>query len=286
MFDRYVAIDWSASATPKTGRDSIWIADLRHGGTVDLSNPSTRAEAATVLSGIVDGQDGGRVLVGIDASFGYPQGSAAHFGLSDDPPWLAMWTEITALANEDVRNRNNRFEVAAALNRRAAGDGGPFWGCPHDDLHPALERTKPPIFEVSEFRTVEALLRTGGRYPKSAWQLLGAGSVGSQTLTLIPVLYRLLDRIGVWPFTTGLQQPHDRVVVAEVWPGLFLRHVPVGMIPDAAQVVATAEAMRDADTTGELPTWFTPRVDDPAPVEREEGWILGVVEPAGRNRPS
>jgi hypothetical protein len=25
MFDRFVVVDWSASSTPKLGRDSIWI---------------------------------------------------------------------------------------------------------------------------------------------------------------------------------------------------------------------------------------------------------------------
>jgi hypothetical protein len=108
--------------------------------------------------------------------------------------------------------------------------------------------------------------------------LLGAGSVGGQTLTAIPILYALLDTIDVWPFTTGLQNPSgSRAVVAEVWPSLFVTEIPLGTVPDAAQVVATVQALHAAALSSALADWFTPDVPDVDGVVSEEGWILGVV---------
>lgn len=278
-FDRYVVIDWSASASPKTGKDSIWIADLPTDGEPALHNPATRSEARGLLAGVLDGSGPARALIGIDASLGYPTGTARQFGLRGTP-WRAMWDAVAERSTDDAPNANNRFEVAAALNTRAAGTEGPFWGCPSDGFGVSLRRTKPSGFAVGEFRRVEQRLRSARRHPKSCWQLLGAGSVGSQTLTLLPILDGLLDRVDVWPLTTGLQVPTgDRPVVAEIWPTMFVSEIPVGMIADAAQVVGTAHALRDADRSGELVAWFAPELSphDTAIVESEEGWMLGPI---------
>lgn len=276
LFDRVVAVDWSASATPNRGADSIWIADRRSGQRTELSNPATRSAAERELLDIIDGPE--RTLIGVDASLGYPDGSASHLGLSGYPPWRSMWSAVAGLAVDDERNRNNRFEVAATLNRGGQAAEGPFWGCPTDALAPALRRTKPGAFEVPEYRSVEELLRSKGHYPKSGWQLFGAGSVGGQTLTLLPILQRVLDRVDVWPFETGLRVPEAdaRNVVVEIWPSWFVRDIPAGMIVDAAQVAGTVDAVWEADEVGELSNWFEPRVDDAEAIEREEGWILGV----------
>src|SRR5580658_9328413 len=59
----------------------------------------------------------------------FPAGFAARLGLSG-PPWRAVWDEIAGRITDDERNRNNRFDVADALNRRVSGGGFPFWGCP------------------------------------------------------------------------------------------------------------------------------------------------------------
>ena len=44
IFDRYIAVDWSANNGPKTGRDSIWIAEATASGPV----PSDRASGRIV----------------------------------------------------------------------------------------------------------------------------------------------------------------------------------------------------------------------------------------------
>lgn len=276
LFDRYVAIDWSAAAIPKQGADSIWVADLIDGGQTGLANHRTRLDAAAWLDDLADGAQQ-RVLVGVDAGLGYPQGAAAHFGL-EGVPWRSLWAAIAERSSDDDRNRNNRFDVAASLNSLGTGGPGPFWGSVDDSREPILRRTKPTSFDVPEFRIVEQRARDLGRFPKSVWQLLGAGSVGSQTLTFLPILVRLLDRVAVWPFTTGLRAPEAvaGVVIVEIWPSWFVDRGPPGIIPDAAQVAGTVAALSAADAAGDLAAWFAPRVDDERPIIDEEGWMLGV----------
>lgn len=285
LFDGYLVVDWSARNVPATGHDSVWIAELAEEGPPALSNPRTRIEAAAELRSIVARRHDRRVLLAIDVALGYPAGSAELFELSGTP-WWAMWCELAALVTDDARNRNNRFEVAAELNRRAGMMPGPFWGCPPGRTSAHLGSTKPgqSTSPVAELRETERALRALGRRPKSVWQLLGAGSVGSQTLTALPLLHRLRtdlgDRLHVWPFTTGLGAPDigsGTVTVVETWPSLFTAAgVPVGTVRDAHQVASTATALRDADVSGELAGWFT--IDGAADlrqaVEREEGWIL------------
>jgi precorrin-8X/cobalt-precorrin-8 methylmutase len=206
-----------------------------------------------------------------------------------DAPWRATWQRIAALLVDDEHNANNRFEVAAVLNRTIGGGHGPFWGCPAGRRYDGLAPTKPSTFPLAEFRATERALRAAGRRPMSVWQLAGAGSVGGQSLTAIPVLERLLTEHGavaVWPFTTGWTVPSlaaGGVVVAEVWPTAFDPPTPAGEPRDAAQVRHVAERLRDADRDGSLARWCAPPVGgldgiDAAAVTGEEGWVLGPVE--------
>mgnify|MGYP001818390670 CR=1 FL=1 len=296
LFDRHVVVDWSARNAPTTGADSIWIAHRDAAGTTTFSNPATRHAAVGELDALLGDGSGARTLLTLDASFGYPSGSAAWFGLDASSPWRAMWETLEREIDDDERNRSNRFEVAASLNRRGGGGPAPFWGRHATNEIAGLTVTKPADFPVPEFRACDELLRSTGARPASPWQLLGAGSVGSQSLTLIPLLERLRRRHGaeVWPFTTGLSVPevgHGTTVIAEIWPTAFDVELPIHWVRDAAQVDGVARRLAEADRSGELASWFTPPVGDPASVVAEEGWILGVPavlaprsgSPAGRS---
>jgi precorrin-8X/cobalt-precorrin-8 methylmutase len=242
-----------------------------------LSNPATRRQAEREIAAVIDG--GRRTLLAVDASLGYPVGSASWFGLDGGPPWRAMWHHLAHSLTDDDRNRNNRFEVAAELNRRRA-TAGPFWGRPPSAVIDGLGTRKPTEFPVPEFRHAERRLLDGGRRPASCWQLLGAGSVGGQTLTLLPVLERL-RRAGaaeVWPFTTGCSVPvvTSGTVVAETWPTAYDLELPCDRVRDAAQVEGVARRLAEVDASGQLANWFEPDLDDAVRVgvECEEGWVL------------
>jgi DNA-binding transcriptional ArsR family regulator len=107
-----------------------------------------------------------------------------------------MWAALHERLVDTRLNGNDRFEVAAGLNAAVAGDG-PFWGCT-----PAYRRAQEVAGESllsarrtvapygdgrpAEWRIVEAELRAAGWRPSPVWQLVGAGAVGSQSLTGIP----------------------------------------------------------------------------------------------------
>ena len=82
LFDAYVMVDWSATAVPATGADSVWIASAeRRDGALTplrLANPRTRREAAALLADLLSDLAARDcvTLVGFDFAFGFPAGFA------------------------------------------------------------------------------------------------------------------------------------------------------------------------------------------------------------------
>jgi hypothetical protein len=295
LFDVYVIVDWSASSVPKVGRDSIWVAVLERGGAEPaLHNPPTRHDADRLVSSVLAVYADQRILLGIDVGLGYPRGFAAAAGIDTPPAWSAIWQHLADTIDDRPDNTNNRFEVADTLNARTGASPGPFWGTTSTrHVTPTLARTKAPGFPtaseppLTEFRHTERVLHELGRRPSSMWQLAGAGSVGSQSLTAIPLLHRLrqraASRLRVWPFDTGLVDDPTRgdrgtVVVAEVWPSAVEVDPALHPVRDAAQVTALATRLAGLDAAGRLGALFAPQVPDRIAddVLQEEGWVLGV----------
>lgn len=292
--DSVLVVDWSASSRPALGANSIWIGRSDHVGRTEVANPATRRAAERVLDDHIRDSIASeqRTLIGCDASLGYPVGSAAAFdALERSPgaaPWRAMWHLLEAELVDDDANVNNRFDVAARLNARAQHRGvsaGPFWGAPPSAVTTTLAATKPPKDDPShvplnEFRLAERKLRTDGYRPHSVWQLLGAGSVGSQTLTIIPVLERLRrshpDSVAVWPFDRDrITSGSASVVIAELWPTMFGfdEAVAVRSCKDAAQVLRASQV-----AIASAADWLaSDRVPDDLSVRTEEGWVLGLA---------
>lgn len=279
MFDRVVVVDWSAGSRPRRGRDSIWIAVLdTSSGHLTTSNPETRSSASAELDELC--RRPGSTLLGVDFSLGFPAGTAEALGLAG-VPWRATWDLLVDLVDDADDNSNNRFAVAAELNARIGPGPGPFWGCPVARRSSTLTSTKVDSRPLAEWRLVETRLRSRGFRPFSSWQLIGVGSVGSQSLVGIPRLARLVGSLGdegrtveVWPFggwNGGSQVPD--LVVAEVWPSLQRLPELHGRVRDEVQVVETARwVARGADfRIGACSTDAATRN-----VRDEEGWVLGA----------
>ena len=298
MFDVIIIVDWSANATPKRGPDSIWTYELDRSATPHPPmNHPTRHATRGHLAERLQAHSGRRVLLGFDFAFGYPSSFAAQAGLDGATAWWATWTHLAATVVDDDRNRNNRWTVAADLNARLGRLQ--FWGVPAARRSQWLTTTKPPL-ELPEHRETERTLRSAANTrPFSVWQLLGAGAVGSQTLTGIPVLHHLrthpalADRVRVWPFETGFTTDPcaghaDAVIVAEVWPSAVSCAHLREATKDACQVRALAEHFAQADVDGCLAAAFDPAVDTGAraAVLGEEGWVLHCdsTEPASSTR--
>jgi precorrin-8X/cobalt-precorrin-8 methylmutase len=292
MFDTFVMVDWSAAAVPRTGRDSIWIC--WHGSSGErLANPATRHQARALLGEWLAAarSNGERVLMGFDFPFGYPAGFASRLGLCG-PPWRAVWDEIARLISDDEYNSNNRFDIAAALNERISGGKFPFWGCPAAPSRTFLGAKHHRDHErngLAERRLIDEYM-TGAQ---PCWKLLGAGSVGGQILTGLPVVRALRDDprwcgdARVWPFETGLgEQPRGTVIMAEVYPSLWSVSPDADECKDSAQVRAVARYFADCDRAGTLGALFA---GDPSVsreqrnrIEAEEAWTLGVTARAQR----
>jgi hypothetical protein len=292
LFQAYIMVDWSAAAKPATGADSIWIGmikrNVRFQPTYEAHNPATRAEAEALLAGALGdfSKRNERVLVGFDFPLGFPAGTAAALKL-EGPPWSALLDFIAAEIRDKPNNANNRFQVAAKMNRLMTGEAFPFWGAPARDAQTTLTVKRPREHrkgDLPEFRLAE----TAAKGAASVWKLYYQGSVGGQALTGAPMIRRLMKQrpgVRVWPFETGWRplQTADlegvEALFAEIYPSMFAIQPAANEIKDAAQVRAAAEHFAALDEKGQLGRSFGPAADDPRRdiVEREEGWILGVA---------
>jgi precorrin-8X/cobalt-precorrin-8 methylmutase len=275
LFNRYVAVDWSSSAT-RTRVDtanSIWIAICNVHGTPELENHTTREEAMDRIETMLNEAPAKdhRLLCGFDFSFGYPERTAQM--LTGRACWEAVWEQIYRVIVDRPDNWNNRFK-AAALNKAFAGEG-PFWGMPRGRLIEGLLPTRPrhgwdgylpPRLRYAEEEVPRA---------HEVWQLFGAGSVGSQALTGIARLQGLRQRradVRVWPFET-LGEEGESHVLAEIYPSL-IEPCPDHEVRDAGQVEAVAVTLRELDRAEQLGQYLRAPGEMPARVRREEGAIL------------
>jgi hypothetical protein len=298
LFDSYIIVDWSAASTKTVGADSIWIGILAPNARFQLVyrdlNPATRAEAEAELRTALDAllKRGDRVLLGFDFPLGYPKGTAQALNLPD-ANWSDMWSFLAKEMKDKPDNSNNRFQLAAQMNRRISGKAFPFWGCPARDALTTLTVKKTNEHgpdTLAEFRhcEAEAIRQRKGR-PSPVWKLAYAGNVGSQALTGIPVVKRLREsypRAKVWPFETGWQPmtqstlEDTQLVIAEIYPSIIPVSGEAGEVKDQAQVRELALAFSKYDEAKRFGALFGPpgRTDDTVKgaVEHEEGWILGV----------
>jgi hypothetical protein len=296
LFNAYVMVDWSASATPKLGKDSVWIGvmkrDIRFRLTFEAFNPATRHAAEVQLREIMADlrRRGDRALIGFDFSLGFPAGTTAALKLKD-PSWKGLWAFLAANIVDKADNTNNRFAVAAKMNRLMTDEPRPFWGAPPKDVQRWLQPTKAEVGAgpPAQLRRAELATQVLGKAgAKSVWQMTGAGAVGGQVLVGVPAVKRLADELGdkalVWPFETGWKAltPADvegrEAVIAEIYPALIPAKPEPGEVPDRAQVRAVAEHFAKLDEAGKLGALFAPPKGAEAVdvVEGEEGWILGA----------
>jgi len=292
LFDVYVMVDWSAAATRKRGKDSIWIGAFeRHGSVLAqlaLENPETRSEATERLCALLTRclENGQRVLAGFDFPFGYPAGMCDRLGING-LKWRHLWSLLSDRLEDGPDNANNRFVVGAHLNERLYAAPFPFWG--HDGKHegPFLTARKSRQHgdgDIAERRLCEYRIRK----TQPTWKLAYTGSVGGQALTGIPRVWqirrdpRLAMDTHIWPFETGLEaDDRPRVVLAEVYPSLIEPEDLEPLPKDAGQVTAIAKHFARLDSEEALAPLFA---GDPSLSETErkavvdeEAWILGVT---------
>ncbi len=295
LFGAYVIVDYTAAEGKKTGESSMWIGvmkrDVRFRLSYEAHNPATRAEGLSLLRSLLADlkKRGDRVLLGVNFALGFPRGTAERLHLKGTP-WEAMWDFLARNVVDKPDNTNNRFQVAAKMNRLMTDDAYPFWGCPKNAAQKWLSTLKPAEFgDFPELRLTEDATKTlkKAAHAKSLWQMHGAGVVGGQSMLGIAALKALIaDDIRVWPQASGFGALDIEAlqgvstVIAEVLPPMYDGTAHSGEVKDAAMIRLTAEALANADDKGELGAMFAaPKELNDAQATiaaTEEGWILGV----------
>jgi len=308
LFDAYIMVDWSGKDEPgpqhkkddRQKKDNIWIGEgsQRDGQwTVTETYCRTRQRARQHLETRLRDltQAGLRTLVGFDFAFGYPQGFAQL--LTGKPGWQGVWEYLAEHLQDDELNENNRFEMAAEMNAKFAEEG-PFWGHARDVEWEGLT-AKSPWKGVDELAFGEAKLQrlrhtdAETKGVQEVWKLYGAGSVGSQALTGIPVVHALRNHPDlqtnsrIWPFEISMTKKEDHalkplVVLAEIFPGVVDKQVR-GMAKEEAndsapkdqlQVRAIVQELHQTDQSGGLFHWFFGATSIPEAARMEEAAIL------------
>jgi hypothetical protein len=299
LFGAYVIVDYSAAEGKKTGESSVWIGvmkrDIRFRLSYEAHNPATRAEAIALLKTILGDlhKRGDRVFLGLDFALGFPRGTAARLQVKD-ADWQGMWAFLAKNIVDKPDNKNNRFQVAAKMNRLMTDEAWPFWGCPKSDAQKWLSTLKPEsLGDFPEFRLTEEAARKAhkkAQATKSLWQMHGAGVVAGQTMLGIPAFKALAEGLGdsakIWPFQTGFGALDEAALdgvstlIAEVFPAVFEGEAEPGEVKDATGVRIAAQALAEADDKGQLGALFAaPKglsESDLTTATTEEGWILGV----------
>lgn len=275
-FDTFAVVDWSAgrSRPLRPSKDAIWIGINRGGDAQPPLYCRSRLDAEHCLHGLIAQEvtAGRRLLLTFDFPFGYPVGFARK--VVGDDSTLALWDWFETQISDDAAGRNNRYEVAEALNQLFSGPG-PFWGKSHRHKWPGVPYRKEGIRfdQIAEKRATDIVAKAAS----SCFQMAFPPTVGGQVMMGLPVLARLRRDSGAraWPLeeTRGAQ-----VVLAEIWPGLVepavrdaMQALGPGAIRDREQVRLLANALaqlppgRLASEMAYLP-----------PEAREEAWILGA----------
>ncbi len=224
----------------------------------------------------------GNTLLAFDFPMGYPVGSGLGGGR------IAGHLLADKLIR-DPDDGNNRFDLAGQLNERLSPLPGPFWGHPASSIYKGLTRRKPPFdhLEFQEWRLVEAELKSRGYRIMNVWQLLGQGSVGSQTVTGLAELYSFAanpvfkDQVRFWPFETRWEKNLEGIILAELWPSLGQYEEINHPIKDARQVIASRNWLSRRQRDGGIKDLFSApdclTEKEQKICETEEGWILGVT---------
>jgi molybdopterin-guanine dinucleotide biosynthesis protein B len=243
----------------------------------------TRASAEAQLGGEIARAlaCGQRLLVGCDFPFGYPAGFARALLGNPGAGASDIWRYLGAHIQDGPDNANNRFDVAAQINRHfIAGQAGhgPFWGRPMGRDLPDLPARKWVDYTAFSFAERRAIDRAAPK-AQPVWKLYTTGSVGGQALMGLPMIARLAQQAGgagaVWPFHPIA---NANIILAEVYPSLLAQKVAqiMGQIGPSAIKDQVQVQVLSAALYGQSGDIWAQMLAPPHPDAAEEGWILGL----------
>ena len=204
---RILAIDWSGRRT--NAGAAIWLAEAADGKLVRIEGGRDRREVIDDV--LEEARRDPHLVVGLDFAFSVPAWFARSKGAGEA---RAVWRLVEQRGEDWLRDPQP-----------------PFW------------RTRQPEVAEPVFRRTELAVAGQGIRPKSVFQLVGAGNVGTGSLRGMPFLLELSESFTIWPFDV----PRLPLVV-EVYPRLHLaegwdRRLPPMPNEHARDAAATALAM-------------------------------------------
>ena len=265
-FDRFIMVDWSSGndTGPKPKKDAIWLSENGNQAEYLRNRQLAEKRLDQAIRDALSANE--RLMIGLDFPFGYPAGFAEALTGTAHP--FAVWDWLEARL-EDQPKSNSRFALADRINSLFPGIG-PFWfnGLRKQEFEHLPRKDTRTGHGMADRRRCE--MDAKGAF--TCWQMGGAGAVGGQVFTGMPVLSRLRQRfeenVAVWPF----DDLDKEIVFVEIWPGLINPVVKEaeaqGGIRDAHQVQLLAKAL-----TALTDAQMTRMLDVSAP---EEGWIFGL----------
>lgn len=258
---RTIAVDWSGRLAG--AERTIWLAEARAGRLIRLEHGRSREAIADWL--IAEAANAAPLVAGLDFAFALPAWYMRERGYAAASE---LWSAMAAGGCESLLARCEP----------------PFWGRPG--------KSRP--FGQEQFRLTDRLHRIGGIAPKSAFQLGGAGAVGTGSLRGMPVLHRLhAEGFRVWPFcaagTPVLIEIYPRRLTGPVRKSSlearmrFLRPLRERLGP-LAHVAATSEDAFDAAISASMMSLHVGELanlrDVATPEARLEGMIWAPQEDA------
>jgi len=214
-FDHFIGIDWSGAKDIYT--PSISIAQCKKGQAppVRITNPYhsrhwSRTDVARWILKLCDRR--GRILIGIDANFGYAQEiGLGQFGKEYN--YSDLWSAVESVNQNEANFYAGRYWQAHPEY---------FWEVGKKPDHITLPK------RLTEITCGEA----GYGWPESPFKLLGPKQVGKGGMAAMRVaLYlkrRAGDQICIWPFENHLVET-SQIVISEIYPRQFLRRCGHGM---------------------------------------------------------
>ena len=266
-FDLFIGIDYSGAETATSRLKSLQVYCARPGELPQkersraVSNNGqpcnwSRKEVAAWLIELAS--EGVRYIAGIDHGFSFPQSYFDRHELTNWPQFL----------DDFVRHwPSDRDHTYVDFIRDGDSDAWPDW--PGPGLRTG---------DVREFRLCERWTSSA----KSVFQFDVQGSVAKSTHAGIPWLKRIRDAPGarthIWPFD-GWQIPHDKAVLAEVYPSIFRNRYPrENRTTDEQDAYAVARWLGECAARGILSGYFDPSLILPErQMASREGWILGIA---------
>lgn len=180
---RFIAIDWSGAKSLVQQRQKIWLAEATRGALTRLECGHSRNELTQQL--IEEQRRDPHVAIGLDFAFSLPDWFLKHHGFTTA---LELWALV---------ERQGETWLASCQS--------PWWGKPG--------HSRPNGVELFR-RTEQSATKAGHGNPKSAFQIGGAGAVGTGSLRGMPLLKRLREeRFSIWPF-----DPPGWPRVVEIYP--------------------------------------------------------------------